>query len=318
MPFLNAGELSLHYQTLECQAIATDPTQPLAPTALTPQTVVLIHGLGANLAFWYLGIAKALARIYHVAMYDLRGHGRSALVRQGYTLTDMGTDLTRLLDHLQLERVHLVGHSFGARVALAYAIANPNRVHTLTVADTQISALQPQVRLRDWPYWERWKLELQQQGFQDLPDEDEPINFRMLAYFSRLAADPSAGAARRGPSLRRRDMGNKGADRWERLMETAARQEFERDHEITISGLRGLTTPTLLMFGEFTHCIRSYERLRELLPDATTMLVPEAGHFHPAVRPRLFVASLRRFLAAHGTPAPELSEHRPPRLSRRS
>ena len=36
------------------------------------EDLVLIHGLGANLAFWYMGIARRLARQYRVIMYDLR------------------------------------------------------------------------------------------------------------------------------------------------------------------------------------------------------------------------------------------------------
>ena len=41
-------------------------------------TVVLIHGLGANLAFWYLGALRHLGRDHSFLLYDMRGHGASS------------------------------------------------------------------------------------------------------------------------------------------------------------------------------------------------------------------------------------------------
>jgi pimeloyl-ACP methyl ester carboxylesterase len=151
------------------------------------EDVVMIHGLGANLAFWYMGIAKEIATNFRVITYDLRGHGRSRMQESGYTLNSMGDDLDALLDHLGVTRAHIVGHSFGARVALAYTIRRPERVASLTVADTQVSCLQPPVRLRDWPYWGTWKKQLIEQGHDTLPSEDEIINYRLLASFNRIS-----------------------------------------------------------------------------------------------------------------------------------
>jgi pimeloyl-ACP methyl ester carboxylesterase len=265
------------------------------------EDVVMIHGLGANLAFWYMGIAREIASRFRVITYDLRGHGRSRMHESGYTLTSMGDDLHALLDHLGVTRTHIVGHSFGARVALAYAIRRPERVASLTVADTQVSCLQPPMRLRDWPHWNAWKKQLIELGHDTLPSEDEFISYRLLASFNRMSRQFANGglsdARRRGPSLRDRDMGRKGARNWERLMSsTSAARDFENDTEITISALRRIAVPTLMMYGEYSHCLPTCRALSELIPDSHVMLVRGAGHFHPVIKPQRFVRALLRFL----------------------
>jgi pimeloyl-ACP methyl ester carboxylesterase len=268
------------------------------------EDIVMIHGLGANLAFWYMGIAKQLATNYRVVTYDLRGHGRSRMRESGYTLSFMCDDLEVLLNHLGIAHAHIVGHSFGARVALAYTIRRPERVASLTVADTQVSCLQPPVRLRDWPHWATWKRQLIAQGHDTLPSEDEIINFRLLARFNRMSRQFAngglSGVRRRSPSLRDRDMGRKGARNWEHLLNsTTAARDFENDSEITVLALRHIAVPTLLMYGECSHCLPTCWALRDLIPDSDVTLVHDAGHFHPAVKPQYFVRSLLSFLQ-HG------------------
>ncbi len=264
------------------------------------EALVLIHGLGANLAFWYMGIARMLARHYRVITYDLRGHGRSSMPDSGYTLPHMAYDLESLLNHLDIDKAHIVGHSFGARVALYFTTARPERVHTMTVADTQVSCLQDQVRLRDWPHWKNWKQQLIQQGFQAFPPEDEYINFQMLMHFNQMSGDFTHGAlnqSKRAPSLRHRDMGNKGSARWDRMMAiTSAREDFKDDHQITIENLRNINVPTLSMFGEYSHCMESCRQLNYNIGTSRVKILPEVGHFLPAIKPRLFMYTLRQFM----------------------
>ena len=75
--------------------------------------VVMVHGLAANLAFWYLKIVPHFTPHYRVTAYDLRGHGRSEMPPTGYTTRDLAEDLIALLDERGIEKAHLVGHSIG-------------------------------------------------------------------------------------------------------------------------------------------------------------------------------------------------------------
>jgi pimeloyl-ACP methyl ester carboxylesterase len=267
------------------------------------EPVIMIHGLGANLAFWYMGIARPLTHQYQVVSYDLRGHGGSSMSPAGYTLVHMAADLKALLDHLNLERAHLVGHSYGARVALFFSLLHPDRVRTLTLADTQIESLQPRLTLREWPYWEQWKQTLRSQGYASLPADDEIISFELLQHFNQLSANFTQGGlqgAAHRPSLRHRDMGIRGAARWRRLMNTtSARTEFADESRLVPEEIKRLKASTLAVYGEYSHCLASCHRLKELLPECEVRIQPGAGHFHPAIKPRLFVRSLLMFLNRH-------------------
>jgi pimeloyl-ACP methyl ester carboxylesterase len=270
------------------------------------EAVVLIHGLGANLAFWFMTIGRHLAQRYRVITYDLRGHGGSSVTPRGYMLPDMVEDLRLLLDHLGVERAHIVGHSFGARVALAFAIMQPGRVLSLTIADTQLRCLQPPMQLREWPHWPRWKAELEALGHSGLPGDHEVITFELLASFNQLTPNFAHGAlapgrrarARSTPSLRRRDMGKRGSARWQRLLATTtAREEFSDESPLSNEAIATIRSPTLAVFGELSHCLPSLQQLQRLISDCQVEIVRGAGHFHPAVKPRRFTLLLENFLA---------------------
>jgi len=107
-----------------------------------PRTAVFIHGLVMdNLSSWFFTVANPVARVADVVLYDLRGHGKSERPRTGYRVEDMIADLDALLDALGLEgrRVELVGNSFGGLLAIAFALAHPERVSGLALVDANMS-----------------------------------------------------------------------------------------------------------------------------------------------------------------------------------
>ena len=260
------------------------------------ESLVLIHGLGANLSFWYFGAARLLARTRNVLMYDLRGHGRSSIPREGYGLHQMVRDLVDLLDFLGIDRADVAGHSFGGRVAIALAALYPERVRNLVIADTQIRALQPPVRLSEWAHWAWWKTELESHGLVDLPAAESIIDHKLLASLSRAHCN-IANQGRSRISLRARDMGDRGLERWEYLLaRTSADGEFADESFLVPSTLRTITKPTLLAFGKLSHCLPTAHRLLDYLPNARLIVIPGAGHFFPVVKPRFFARVIDAFL----------------------
>jgi pimeloyl-ACP methyl ester carboxylesterase len=214
--------------------------------------LVLIHGLGANLSFWYFGAARILSRTRSLLIYDLRGHGRSSMPQEGYGLHQMVHDLVSLLDFLGIDRADVAGHSFGGRVALTLAALHPERVRSLVVADTQLRALQPPIRLSEWAHWQSWKAELESHGLNDLPSDDSIISYKLLAKLSQAHGGIAniANQGRTRISLHTRDMGEKGLERWQQLLaRTSADRDFEDESFLVPSTLQTITVPTLLMFG---------------------------------------------------------------------
>ena len=287
MPKLVADGVTLHYQQLGQQHV-------------DGPEIVLIHGLGANLAFWYLRIATRLAAKYRVLIYDLRGHGDSSMPAERYTLPAMAQDLKHLIEYLKIKRINLVGHSFGARVALYFAMLNANQIETLTLADTQLTCLQPRIRLKEWPHWQEWQQKLRSQGVINLPADDEIIDFPMLNDLNQMANAESRQGQSTGksPTLKQRSMGRKGSANWETLLsQTSALKDYADQSQITTDALQQLQMPLLAMFGEYSHCLPTCWKLKALTPHCEVAIVPGAGHFHPAIKPEQFLRHLEHFLA---------------------
>lgn len=90
------------------------------------EPIVFIHGVGMNCAAWGPQI-DAFARTHRVVALDILGHGQSAAPPAAAALDDYLTQLIELLDALDLATVNIVGHSMGALVAIAFALAHPRR-----------------------------------------------------------------------------------------------------------------------------------------------------------------------------------------------
>jgi pimeloyl-ACP methyl ester carboxylesterase len=94
--------------------------------------VVFIHGMGADSRIWDLQV-EPFAKSYSVIRYDIRGHGRSALpTEEPYAHAD---DLKALLDHLGIARAYVVGQSMGGEIAINVALAYPDQITSLVLAD---------------------------------------------------------------------------------------------------------------------------------------------------------------------------------------
>ncbi|MEW6297190.1 MAG: alpha/beta hydrolase [Thermodesulfobacteriota bacterium] len=259
--------------------------------------LVMVHGLATNSAFWYLKILPLLRGRFGVLLFDLRGHGQSDMPPTGYTTADMARDLHALLDHLCIEHAHLVGHSYGGTVALHYAVFHPERVVSLTLADAYVQCLQPGQRIPEGPLAAEWQKELEALN---VPVEETPgLGYRVLEalaeshqrgnLYGRKLGGFSPFALSRGR--------NRTAAQWLQLLRTtSAKDDFTQVAGLTVERIRGVTHPTLAIFGEYSFCLPSCEGLQKHLPNCRAVIVPRAGHFHPMVRPFFFARALQGFL----------------------
>jgi pimeloyl-ACP methyl ester carboxylesterase len=102
------------------------------------QPLILLHGLFGSGDNWGK-VARHFSQHYQVICVDLRNHGRSPhSTSQSYI--DMTDDLLTLCDALSLERIHLLGHSLGGKVAMQFAAQYPNRIEKLIVVDIAMRA----------------------------------------------------------------------------------------------------------------------------------------------------------------------------------
>ena len=95
------------------------------------EPVVLIHGLcsSADINWQLPGTVKLLAERYRVIALDVRGHGRSGKPKEEDAYgAKMAEDVLRLLDHLKIEKAHIVGYSMGGMIAMKLITEHPERV----------------------------------------------------------------------------------------------------------------------------------------------------------------------------------------------
>ena len=100
-----------------------------------PEPILLLHGTSASLHTWE-GWVKELARQRRVISLDLPGFGLTGPFPGGnYRVEHYTHFLLALLDHLRVNRVVLVGNSFGGQLAWRFALAHPERSARLVLVD---------------------------------------------------------------------------------------------------------------------------------------------------------------------------------------
>ena len=94
--------------------------------------LTFIHQLGGDLSVWDQ-LAGYFRDDYTVLRYDLRGHGKTAVSSEPFSVADLSHDLAALLDALGAPTTHLVGMSMGGMIAQQFTLDYPSRVDTLTL-----------------------------------------------------------------------------------------------------------------------------------------------------------------------------------------
>jgi pimeloyl-ACP methyl ester carboxylesterase len=120
MPFFNSAGIKIHYQD-----------------AGAGEAVVLVHGFASTAEHNWAGTGwiATLSAKYRVIAPDVRGHGLSDKpdTREAYGYASMGADVTRLMDHLGLERALLMGYSMGASIAIELMLSHPERFRAIVL-----------------------------------------------------------------------------------------------------------------------------------------------------------------------------------------
>jgi len=104
--------------------------------------VVLLHGYLESSEIWG-SFGEALSKQYRVIKMDLPGHGRSSPVCENQTIEIMADSVKAVLDHLDIGRAVIIGHSMGGYVTLAFAEIFPEKTfafclfHSHSLADSE-------------------------------------------------------------------------------------------------------------------------------------------------------------------------------------
>ena len=105
--------------------------------------LVLLHGYPLDHSTMKT-LSPLLEQDFDLIMPDLRGFGESQVVPGGFAMADCAADVAGLLDHLNIVKTSIAGHSMGGYVALAFLRAYPERVLGLGLISSQALADAPE------------------------------------------------------------------------------------------------------------------------------------------------------------------------------
>ena len=275
MPKVEVNGVDLHYIV---QGSEGDP-------------VLLVHGSWVDHRSWR-AVVPGLAASMQVIAYDRRGHGQSSFVPRSHALESDAADLGALLESTDHYPAHLVGHSYGAMVALRLAVDRPELVRSLALHEP------PYIGLLDddpvtVPEAERLRAELHEEQDRIRAGDAEGAAqglFRLFAgderAWEQLRPDTRAELLRYAP-------------RWLEEFTDPATERPPAD-----PGLRELLLPILLTEGTaspgFLH--RMNAALDRALPNSTVRRMRDAGHDPQITHPDLYVATLVAFLVERDVP----------------
>ena len=255
------------------------------PREATP--LLLVAGWDQGLTSWPAPFIDALLeRGFRVIRHDNRDSGCSSRIqtpppsklrqfrerprRDAYNLQDMADDAVALLDHLGLERVHVLGISMGGMIAQSMAAAHPERVQTLTSListtgqskigqpawSTKLRIARPAARTRDASVRRHLDLTAHLAGLDYPPDPAAETLYAEGAW--------DRAAAVRGPA------GAGGARQIQAIQASGDRTEQ----------LRRITAPTLVVHGDRDLIVHPSGGLAtaDAIPGARHVTIPGMGH----------------------------------------
>ncbi|MBJ7348485.1 MAG: alpha/beta fold hydrolase [Thermoleophilaceae bacterium] len=248
---------------------------------MTAPPVILIHGF-AQLPQSWQSVMQLMSDEFDVIAPIVRGHGPNALAQDPPSYAGVREDLLEVLDVQQLGQVVLWGYSQGARIALDFALHQPQRISALVLESGSAGIDDETARatrhaadgaLASWiehhspedfaAHWESQPI-FGTQSAEAIAEQREV----------RASHDPMALAS----ALR--DLGQSAFEPvWHRLSE--------------------LTAPTLLLTGGHDETYTQLAmRMAQLLPHCTQVVIPDVGHSVHLEAPEESVAAVRSFLAA--------------------
>ena len=263
-----------------------------------PVSAVLLHGgPGSNInAVW--PDLQPLAGMRTILMYDQRGGGRSEVITDPARLTAEHhvRDLEAVRANLGLQRVALIGESWGAALAIFYAAAHPDRVERLLLIGPMPptrAILQQRLDESDQAVSLRRRLAAVRQEMVGTSDPIATCREFFAVYTRMFFVSPDGQSRRRGSSC-------DGPP--------AAVRNYFVVNDATLSSLGDwdfrprlarLTMPALVIEGErsIPSTVESARVTAHALPNSTLVLVPKAGHYPQVEQPDVFFAAVRGFLS---------------------
>jgi len=252
------------------------------------ETVCLLNGLAMHTRAWY-GFLPMLLDTHDVLLYDFPGQGRSSKHDVAVTIPEIAGQLAMIMDAQQMEKIHLVGISYGGFVAMDFARLYPDRLHTLLLSGILL-------------YPERLFQMYQDISLRFYRGDEATFDLYTHYMYEKIFGERfvSALAPEQLDTMRQRFYDRYVQDRHCLVRLTEAQDPFFDSVPENLPDYRAVTVPTLVVSGEQDRAIPMWqqEKLLTVFPNSRWERLPECGHVVYLERPDLFFPLLKRFMQA--------------------
>jgi len=250
----------------------------------TGEPVVLVHGYtGVIERVWIkTGVLANLAKDHRVIALDLRGHGKSDKPHDPKAYAELGEDVVRLLDHLNIARAHIVGYSLGGNITAKLLTTDPDRFITSTLGGSS--------GRRRWTYQDERDTDA------SAAELESGVPYRSLIF----ATAPTDQPRPTEEAIRKRS---------QEIVATndpvahAALVRARRELVVTDSQMAAVRVPTLAVVGSADRALTGVNSLKAVWPALKVVVIQGAVHSSAnergAQRHPEFVGAIREFVAAH-------------------
>jgi len=275
MPILNKKNADIYYEE-------TGSGEPL----------IAIHGLTESTLYWSLpGVTGKLAENFRVISMDMRGHGRTIVHGEpsGFDAETMGEDISSLADHLGIGKFHLLTHSTGGFVSSRYAMKNSSRLLSLIFTDTSsatavINAKPESIKRFNDKFAKSFENKTWDDVFADIAATPGPF-YRGIAESDPASRDKMMAAAKKISEINDLNTIPKFI------------RSFYKDPDPMIEGLRKITCPALIIYGEKDDLfIEPGKLLANEIPGAKLIEYKGIGHMTALEAPERLAEDVTAFI----------------------
>lgn len=226
--------------------------------------LVLLHGGILTIDLSWATVIPELAERHRVIGVEVQGHGRTADTDRAMTSAALATDVVGLLDHLGIDRAHMMGHSFGAAVTLELAVSHPDRVRSIVPISATV---RPEGMHEDFSDPAKMATSTL------MPTQDDFV--AMKEAYARLSPHPEH------------------FDEWLAAVSASAADLLGWSDE----QLAAITAPTLIVMGDRDFVTVEHGALMlKLIPGSQLAVLPGTTHMAASTRDDLLIPMLAAFL----------------------
>ncbi len=252
--------------------------------------VVFTHGLGGDMSMWVFQL-PAFRERYRVITWDVRGHGRSEITEEGYSIGRFVEDLAGLLRSLGIDRAHLVGLSMGGWISWEFALAYPEMVERLVLSNSAglMSARSEAEAAEKARLFELSAQVTYKNGRKPI------VQATIDLMFSRGFIEKRADLIDVVKKTIEMDPGVGYARTIERVFLPFMRGPLDKNRD----RVKGVKTPTLIISGDEDLLTPPYtqEALHELIAGSRLETMESAGHLTPMEQPGTWNRMVMNFLS---------------------